>query len=276
MASKRVQHRPSKRLGQNFLVEENLADEIVSSISPGHQDSVLEPGPGHGTLTRQLVNKAGRVIVIEKDPVLVRELEETFHDQSNLTILQGDILKMGDSLPEFNKLVSTPPYYISSRLILLLTNKKFDVAAIVFQKEFGDRLLAEPGNANYGRLTVMARRKLDIEKVRDISRMAFSPRPKVDSSLLKFTRKQRIAEIDEPLFEELVRGIFTQRRRLLKGALAHFLALKYGREAGKRLMRRMTISDERVYQLSIGQLESLSLQLLRVVSDALVSGELNG
>jgi 16S rRNA (adenine1518-N6/adenine1519-N6)-dimethyltransferase len=273
VAHQRGQYRASKRLGQNFLVQPGIAEEIVDSIAPGLSDIVLEPGPGHGTLTRLLVNKAGRVVVVEKDPVLVKELTDTFRNRPNLTILEGDILKMGESLPGFNKLVSTPPYYISSKLTLLLTNKTFDVAAMVFQKEFAERLLAEPGTADYGRLTVMARRKLEVEKVRDISRSAFSPRPKVDSTLLKF-RPKRVAEIDELLFEEMVRAIFTQRRRLLRGALTHFLALKYGRATGKQLVDRMLIPNARVYQLSIDQLESLSLRVLRVVTDAIVSGEL--
>ncbi len=233
-------HRPSKRLGQNFLLNRNIAEQIVSSISPGPSDTILEPGPGHGTLTRLLIEKAGRVIAVEKDSRLVSELRDTFRNQPNLTIVEGDVLKMGDSLPVFNKLASTPPYYISSKLTLLLTQKKFDVAAIVFQKEFGERLLAEPGTTDYGRLTVMARRKIDVEKIRDISRIMFSPRPKVDSTLLRLTPKRWIAELDEVLFEELVRGIFTQRRRLLKSALSHFLALKYGREMAKDLLARLS------------------------------------
>jgi 16S rRNA (adenine1518-N6/adenine1519-N6)-dimethyltransferase len=275
VAPKTGLHRASKRLGQNFLVRPEIAEEIVSSIEPGPSDIVLEPGPGHGTLTRFLVSKAGKIIAIEKDSVLVRELHDTFRIHDNLTILEGDVLKMGEELPRFNKLVSTPPYYISSKLTLLLTKKDFDVAAIVFQKEFAERLLAEPGSAEYGRLTIMARRKLNVEKVRDISRTAFSPRPKVDSTLLRFTPKKGLSEIDEMLFEEMVRGIFTQRRRVLKGALVHFLALKYGRARGRELVGRMTIPDARVYQLSIAQLESLSLRLLRVITDAILSGELN-
>ena len=181
---------------------------------------------------------------------------------------------MGASLPSFNKVVSTPPYYISSKLTLLLSTKMFDVAAVVFQKEFGERLLAEPGSPDYGRLTVMARRKLNIEKIRNIPRTAFSPRPKVDSTLLRLTPEKAVAEIDEMLFSEMVRGIFTQRRRLLKRALTHFLALKYGRHIGKELVGRMTIPDARVYQLSIDQLESLSLQLWGILTKAIVSGQL--
>lgn len=273
MASQRTRHHPSKRLGQNFLNDQGISEEIVASIAPGRPDVVLEPGPGHGRLTRLLLEKAGRVIAVEKDPVLAEELRLTFGDRPNLRVVEGDVLKMGESLPSFNKLVSTPPYYISSKLTLLMTEKNFQIAGVVFQKEFGDRLLAEPGTADYGRLTVMARRKLNIEKIKDISRTAFTPRPKVDSVLLRFTKKQ-VADIDEALFNEMVRGIFTQRRRLLRSAMAHFLKLKFGRVAGKKLVEQMPLSDARVYQLSIGQLESLSLQVLNVVTAAIESGQL--
>lgn len=219
-----------------------------------------------------MLERAGKVIAVEKDPVLVEELRETFGHRPNLTVVEGDVLKMGESLPTFNKLVSTPPYYISSKLALLMTEKNFDIAGVVFQKEFGDRLLAEPGTADYGRLTVMTRRKLNIEKIRDIPRTAFRPKPKVDSVLLRFTKKQ-VADIDESLFNEMVRGIFTQRRRLLRSAMAHFLKLKFGRDMGKKLAAQIPLSESRVYQLSVGQLESLSLQLLKAVTASIESGQ---
>ncbi|HEX9196525.1 MAG TPA: 16S rRNA (adenine(1518)-N(6)/adenine(1519)-N(6))-dimethyltransferase RsmA [Candidatus Bathyarchaeia archaeon] len=268
MALHRGRHRPSKRLGQNFLTDPSIAEEIVSSVSPGPLDTVLEPGPGHGTLTRILQKKASKLVAIEKDLDLATELREAFRNAPNVTILEGDILKMGESIPPFNKLVSTPPYYISSKLTLFLASRKFDIAAVVFQKEFGERLLAEPGSRDYGRLTVMARRKLDVERIRDISRTAFSPRPKVDSTLLRFTPKLGLTEIDEVLFEEMVRGIFTQRRRLSRVALVHFLRLKYGRETAREVVGRISVPDARVYELSISQLERLSLQLWRVLSDS--------
>ena len=266
--------RPSKRLGQNFLIDQSIAAEIVSSVAPSRADTVLEPGPGHGTLTTLLKETAGRVIAIEKDPILVRELQTRFSDDQNVTILEGDILKMKESIPSFNKLVSTPPYYISSKLTLLLAEKKFDVAAVVFQKEFGNRLLAEPGTSDYGRLTVAAQRKLRIERLRDVSRRAFSPQPKVESSLLKFRHKEAVTELDEPLFDELVRGLFTQRRRVVKGALRHFLRKKYGEETGAKLVGRVSIPELRVFQLSVEDLENLSLQVWRVISDATSSGVL--
>ena len=253
-------HRPSKRLGQNFLLDQTIASDIVSSIQPSQSDIVLEPGPGHGTLTRLLQKKTGRVIAVEKDPALARELVETFRDYANVTIIEGDVLKT-NPLPEFNKIVSTPPYYLSSKLALFLSKTNFDVAGVVFQKEFGERLLAEPGTREYGRLTVSVRRRLNIERIREISRTAFRPRPKVDSILLRMTPLQGTRRLDEPLFEEVVRGVFTQRRRLVRGALLHFLSKKMGKENGRKIVSEIAVPDSRVFQLSIAQLEDLSEQL---------------
>ena len=267
-------HRPSKRLGQNFLLDHTIASEIVSSINPTESDTVLEPGPGHGTLTRLLQKKAGRVIAVEKDPVLARELAETFRDYPNIAIIEGDILKT-NPLPDFNKVVSTPPYYMSSRLALFLSKIKFDVAGIVFQKEFGERLLADPGTREYGRLTVSVRRRLKIEKIREISRTAFQPRPKVDSVLLRMNIHRSFRQLNEPLFEEVVRGVFTQRRRVIRGALLHFLTKRLGRESATKIMSEIAVPDARVFQLSIAQFEDLSEQLApRLV--AKIASEMQG
>jgi len=254
-------HRPSKRLGQNFLLDQNIASDIVSSIHPSEADTVLEPGPGHGTLTRLLQIRAGKVVAVEKDPILARELRETFSHQPNVVILEGDILKI-NPLPDFNKIVSTPPYYLSSKLALFLSKTKFDTAGIVFQREFGERLLAESGTREYGRLTVSVRRRLGIEKIRVISRTAFRPRPKVDSILLRMTPLQNVRQLDESLFEEVVRGVFTQRRRVARGALLHFLTKKLGRENGRRIVNEIAVPDGRVFRLSISQFEDLSEELV--------------
>lgn len=268
-------HRPSKRLGQNFLTDTAIAQEIVASISPGGSDTVLEPGPGHGTLTQLLVQKAGRVVAVEKDPRLVSELQRRFRGYSNLTVLAGDILKMKDGIPTFNKIVSTPPYYISSKLMLLLADFKFDLASVVFQKEFGERIVAKPGTSDYGRLTVSVSRKLDVEWIRSIPRTAFEPPPKVDSALLRFVPKAVRTELDEILFEEMVRGLFNQRRRLAKSSLLHFLSLKYGRVVAKEMSEKMVIPDKRIYELNVDEFENVSLQLWRLLSKRLVSNHLD-
>jgi 16S rRNA (adenine1518-N6/adenine1519-N6)-dimethyltransferase len=263
-------HRPSKKLGQNFLLDQSIASDIISSINPSESDTVLEPGPGHGTLTRLLQKRAGKVIAVEKDPVLVRELTETFRDYPNIVIIEGDILKT-NPLPDFNKLVSTPPYYLSSKLALFLSKTKFDMAGVVLQKEFGERLLAEPGTREYGRLTVSVRRRLNIEKIREISRTAFRPRPKVDSILLRMTPLQNLRQLNEQSFEEVVRGVFNQRRRLIRSALAHFLTKRLGRESARKIMSEIVVPDARVFQLSIAQLEDLSERLAPRLGEKIAS-----
>jgi 16S rRNA (adenine1518-N6/adenine1519-N6)-dimethyltransferase len=217
-----------------------------------------------------LQKKAGKVIAVEKDPILVRELTETFRDYPNVVIIEGDILKT-NPMPTFNKVVSTPPYYLSSKLALFLSRTKFDIAGIVFQKEFGRRLLAEPGTREYGRLSVSVRRRLNIEKIREISRTAFRPRPKVDSILLRMTPLQNLRQGNEQSFEEVVRGVFNQRRRLTRSALAHFLTKRLGRESARKIMSEIVVPDARVFQLSIAQLEDLSEQLAPRLGEKIAS-----
>ncbi len=251
--------RPSKRLGQNFLNDPGLALRIVAQVQLTIKDTVLEPGAGYGTLTEKIGAVAGRVIAVEKDRRLASYLREKFRDSSIVQVVEGDVLR--EALPSFNKIVGTPPYNISSKLILFLAASEFDTAHLVLQKEFGERLVALPGSSDYGRLTVTAQRNLAIRSLMEIPRTAFNPRPKVDSLLLEFQRKAARTDIDPTTFNDLVRGIFTQRRRLLRGALSHYLGKRLGKDRGRAIVRRMTLPDLRVYQLSVAQLEDLCLQL---------------
>jgi len=164
-------------------------------------------------------------------------------------------------LPEFNKLVCTPPYYLSSKLVIFLAKTNFDPASIVLQKEFGERLSAKPGSSNYGRISIISKRRFNVEPLQGIPRTAFHPRPKVDSVLVRLSRKPPRVGIEEGFFEDLVRAIFTQRRRLVRSALAHFLSLRLGREGALEALKGVSMPDARVYELSIEQLESLSTQL---------------
>ena len=264
-------HRPSKRLGQNFLRDPDVASRIVSFAGLSRNDVVLEPGAGYGTLTEHLQRVAGRVIAVEKDRRLASYLRSRFPEHSSVQVVEGDVLKT--SLPPFNKIVGTPPYNISSKLVLLLLSSKLETAHMVFQKEFGERLLAQPGTPDYGRLSVTAQRKLQIKPLLPIPRTAFEPRPKVDSILLSFAPKTPRTNVDEEVFEDLVRGIFVQRRRLLKGALTHYLKLKIGKNRAKEAVSTMTLPDARVYQLSVEQFEDLSSQLAGLLDKTRVGNQ---
>jgi 16S rRNA (adenine1518-N6/adenine1519-N6)-dimethyltransferase len=226
---------------------------------------VLEPGAGFGVLTRLLKRHAGRVIAVEKDPRLARNLQKTFAKSTTVEVIEGDVLKV--PLSSFDRVVGTPPYYISSKLVLFLLESKFRKAHLVFQKEFGERLLAQPGTRDYGRLSVSTQRMLRVESLFSIPRTAFEPKPKIDSMLLALEPKIYRQDVDRHAFDELVRGVFNQRRRLLRSSLTHFLKLKIGLGKARELLKTIAIPDKRVYQLSVDELEEIAIQLKSVLND---------
>jgi len=252
-------HYPSKKLGQHFLKDLAIADAIVSAADLDGTDSVLEPGAGHGVVTRLLEAKASHVIAVEKDRRLVAELRKDFFKSPSVEIIEGDVLKT--RLPAFNRVVGTPPYNISSKLVLLLQGSQFTKAHLVFQKEFADRLLAHPGTPDYGRLSVTAQRKMTIRSLMLVSREAFTPKPKIDSVLVSFEPRPYSTDADAMILTDMVRGIFTQRRRLVRGALLHFLRLKLGKEQARSIISSLNLPTSRVYQLSIRELEEIAVQL---------------
>jgi len=237
----------------------------VEAAQLTRDDTVLEPGAGFGVLTRLLEKQAGRVIAVEKDSRLARGLRKTFAETPSVEVVEGDVLKV--SLPQFERVVGTPPYYISSRLVLFLLESKFRKAHLVFQKEFGERLLAHPGTPDYGRLSVSSQRMLHIESVFSIPRGAFEPKPKIDSLLLMLEPKTYSQDVDGHVFDEMVRGLFTQRRRLLRSSLFHFLKLKEGSGKAREIMNAIKISDRRVYELTIGEFEEIARQLTSALLD---------
>ena len=254
-----VRIRPSKRLGQNFLADNRVASRIVSVAELRGEDTVLDPGAGYGALTHLLEQRAGRVIAVEKDHRLASHLRKEFEKSSSVSIIEGDVLKV--ELPAFNKVVGTPPYTVSSKLVLMLTKRKFDLASLVFQKEFGERLVAKPGTSDYGRLSIAAQRSLTVESIMNISAGAFRPKPKVDSVLLRISPREARSGLDEIQFEELVRGLFNQRRRLVRSSLLHFLSKKLGREKALAILTRVNVPEKRVFQLAMADLEGLCGQL---------------
>ena len=258
-----IRHRPLKRLGQNFLANKHIASRIVSTAELTTTDTVLEPGAGYGTLTHLLAEQAGGVLAVEKDLRLVSHLRNEFEKSPTVQVIEGDVLKI--PLPPFNKVVGTPPYVLSSKLILFLTRKKVELASLVFQKEFGERLLAEAGTAEYGRLSITAQRSLTIRPIMNIPATAFRPRPKVDSILLRISHNEINSAVNEELFEELVRGLFNQRRRVVRSSFLHFLSKKIGREKARTSLATMNLPERRVYQLTISDLEDLCGQLSQVL-----------
>ena len=211
-----------KSLGQNFLTDRNILEKITS-IVPIKDKYILEVGPGTGNLTSFILKKDPRkLIVIEKDNDLAQNLEKTFLNK--LTVINRDILEIDEAKLSKNKMTvfGNLPYNISTEILCKwITCVKdiiwFDHLILMFQKEVADRIIAKFNTSAYGRLSILANWRLNINKICDISPESFSPRPKIQSSLIHFTPKKNFAKIKDPLnLEKITRIFFSHRRKMLK------------------------------------------------------------
>ena len=214
--------RAKKSLGQNFLTDRNVL-EIIVNTTRIKDKSILEIGPGTGNLTSFILKKnPKKFYVIEKDNDLSENLNNTFKDQ--LTIINDDILNIDENLL-FNEKVTVfgnLPYNISTEILSkwivnLKDNFWFDYLVLMFQKEVADRIITNFNKSTYGRLSILSNWKLNVKKICDIKPESFSPKPKVDSSLLFFSPKQSFHKIKNPKnLEKVTRIFFSQRRKMLK------------------------------------------------------------
>ena len=214
--------RAKKSLGQNFLIDKNILEKIVSTTNISNK-TILEIGPGTGNLTSYILKKnPKKVFVIEKDNKLSTDLENKFYNQ--ITIINEDVLKVDETklFKEEVTVFGNLPYNISTEIlskwiINLKENFWFECLVLMFQKEVADRIIAEFNTSNYGRLSIICNWKLNIKKICDIEPKAFSPKPKIHSSLLLFHPKKNFIKINDPNnLEKVTRVFFNQRRKMLK------------------------------------------------------------
>ena len=215
--------KPKKSLGQNFLIDQTILKKIVSLIKIKDK-FVLEIGPGTGNLTSYILkSNPKKLIVVEKDEFLVNDLKKKF--KNKIIIINDDILKIDETKLCEERLIvfGNLPYNISTEIlakwIINLDNKNFwfDSLILMFQKEVADRILSKFNSSNYGRLTILANWKLEINKICDIKPGSFFPKPKVDSSLLSFKPKKVFYEFKNPKnLEKITRIFFNQRRKKIK------------------------------------------------------------
>ena len=211
-----------KSLGQNFLKDKNILEKITN-LTNIEDKVVLEIGPGTGNLTSYILKKSPKkIFVIEKDYELATNLRNKFKDQ--LIILNEDVLKVDETVIFKDKVTvfGNLPYNISTEILSKwIINLKdffwFECLVLMFQKEVADRIIAEFNTTKYGRLSIICNWKLNIKKICDIKPNAFSPKPKVDSSLLIFYPKKEFVRIKDPKnLETITRIFFNQRRKMLK------------------------------------------------------------
>ncbi len=226
--------RLSKSLGQNFITDHGVIEDIVIGSGTGENDLVIEIGPGIGVLTDEAASVAAKVIAIEIDEKLIPILAETLAHHDNVCVINADILKVdineiireereNGSFSGDVKIMGNLPYYITTPIImgLLENGVNADSITIMMQKEVADRIKADPGSKAYGALSVAVQYYCDVDLVSRVPKEVFVPRPKVDSAVLRLTiREEKPVElIDEKVFFACVRGGFGQRRKTLLNSL---------------------------------------------------------
>jgi len=253
---------PKKRLGQNFVIENSLLQSLIAYGNIDKEDTVLEVGAGLGFLTRLLSLKCRRVIAVEIDSKLATVSRENLSKLPNIELIEGDVLTA--KIPSFDKMISTPPYSISSPLLFWLLTKAFQLAVLAFQEEFARRLEADVGSKDYSRLTVTTYYRADIELLDHIPKNSFYPSPDVDSMIVRIKPKPAPFKVkDEKAFFELVQTVFNQRNKKLRNAIPPLL-IKRGLDKQKAQMvaDRLTFHDKRVRELAPEDFGALTNEIL--------------
>lgn len=219
-----------KRFGQNFLIDPHVLEKITDSAGLSKDDCVLEIGPGIGTMTQYLAERAGRVVAVEIDRNLIPILEETLSGYDNVTVIHADILKtdIAEIAAAYNggrplKVVANLPYYITTPIVmeLLEGSAPVDTVTVMVQKEVADRMQEGPGSKDYGALSLAVQYYAKPEIVANVPPNCFLPRPKVGSAVIRLTkyREPPVSVRDPKLLFRLIRASFGQRRKTLQNSL---------------------------------------------------------
>ena len=203
-----------RRKGQNFLVDREVLSRIADYAELNSADSILEIGAGTGNLTEVLSHRAGKVYAVEVDRGLAVGLKGRF---ANVVVIEGNALKV--ELPDYNKVVSNLPYQISSKITYRLLSKPFDLAILMYQREFAKRLISAPGTEGYGRLSMVTGHYARAEILESVSRTAFRPNPQVGSAIVRLRPRPDRLDVNHETFMRLATGLFSHRRKKLGPAL---------------------------------------------------------
>ena len=262
---KKYNIRANKSLGQNFLINSEVVENIVNSSEITNEDMVIEIGPGLGTLTKYLLEKAGKVLCVELDSKMIKILQDRFSIYDNFEVINADVLKLNlnDIISENKKqgkiknvkVVANLPYYITTPIIMKLLEEKLDIKSItvMIQKEVADRLIETPGGKNTGAITYTVYYYCDSEKIMEVPNSSFIPEPEVTSEVIKMNlRSKTVVEIDNPkVMFMIIKSAFMQRRKTLLNALTNtkvFLNKKEGLE----ILNKLNLNENvRAEELSI-------------------------
>ena len=262
--------RLSKRAGQHQVIDPIVLEQMVDYAELSRDDLVLEVGAGIGNLTLLLARRAGMVISVERDRRLIKVLGERLRGHSNVELLCGDALRI--ELPRFNKVVANLPYGISSDITFRLLEHKFELAVLMYQREFAERLVARSGSDDYGRLTVNAYYRASVELLEEVPPEAFFPQPKVTSAIVRLRpREPPFKAKKEQVFFNVVRALFQHRRQRVRNALYRsfgevFLGVKIS-----KAKRRAMIDQRLPKALAEARVMDLAPEKFGVIANLLTS-----
>lgn len=262
-----------KKFGQNFLIDTNVLDKIVAAAGVTKEDCVLEIGPGIGTMTQYLAETARKVVAVEIDKALIPILEESLSAYDNVTIINGDILKVDINhiVQEYNegkpiKVVANLPYYITTPIIMGLFEQHvpLDSITIMVQKEVAERMQVGPGTKDYGALSLAVQYYAKPEIVANVPPNCFIPRPNVGSAVIRLTRYEEppVQVEDEAKMFALIRASFNQRRKTLVNGLGNAAGLSLDKQHVAEVLEQMGLpATVRGEALTLGQFAQLSNRL---------------
>lgn len=262
-----------KKWGQNFLIDSHVLDKIVEAAEVGKEDFVLEIGPGIGTMTQYLCERAGQVLAVEIDKNLIPILEETLREYDNVEILQGDILKQDirqivENYKEGRsvKVVANLPYYITTPIIMRLLESRIPLAniTVMVQKEVAERMKAQPGTKEYGALSLAIQYYARPYLAANVPPNCFIPRPGVGSAVIRLDclDKPPVEVQDESLLFCLIHASFNQRRKTLQNGLANSSELPFTREEiGRAIQNTGLPADIRGEKLGLKEFAALADEL---------------
>ena len=245
----------NKDLGQNFLINNEVVENIIKSSDVSKEDLIIEIGPGLGTLTKRLLENAGKVICIELDKKMIKILNDRFGDYSNFEIINDDVLKVDlNKIIKENlnnnikkaKIVANLPYYITTPIIMKLLEDKLDIDSIVvmIQKEVAERLIETPGGKNTGAITHTIFYYCESEKVMEVPNSSFIPEPEVTSEVIKMKlRKKPAVELDNPkVMFMIIKSAFMQRRKTLLNSLTNAQVFT-NKQEGLEILKKLNLEE---------------------------------
>ena len=263
-----------KRFGQNFLIDEHVLNKIIDAALIEGDDGVIEIGPGIGTMTERLCERAKKVVAIEIDKDLIPILDDTLSEYNNVKIINDDVMKIDmhklleEEFPGMRvRVVANLPYYITTPIVMMLLESRLPISSITImvQKEVAERMQALPGTKDYGALSLAVQYYADTYIAANVPQNCFMPRPKVGSGVIRLTvnEEPKVKVANEELMFALIRAAFNQRRKTLTNAIHNFEGLSFSKEEVSKALVKMGLSETiRGEALTLSQFADLSDMLV--------------